>query len=218
MSLSKTKIPWANYTKNPVKGLCPMPCTYCYAKKFYRRFKWDTTIRLEPEVISGEVLSKIPDGSRVFVGSTIELFGDWIKKEWLDYIFKMCILFPKITFIFLTKQPHNLMRYSPFPKNCWILVSATDQQQYLTGLKYLRGIEATIKGFSFEPLLYKINTSYDTLDWAIIGSRTQPLRHPSLDWVSNILDSAKEFKTPVFIKEPLASYMNINRQEFPEVK
>lgn len=30
--MQKTKIPWADYTINPVKGLCPMACSYCYAR------------------------------------------------------------------------------------------------------------------------------------------------------------------------------------------
>jgi protein gp37 len=220
--VTKTKIPWADYTINAIKGLCPMDCKdnlgkpYCYARKMYKRFKWNPEIRFDWSVAND--LGKMKDGSKIFWGSTMELFGDWIQPEWMRLIFEATKRHSDLTHIFLTKQPQNLIKYSPFPKNCWVLVSATDQQQYLTGLKYLRGIEATIKGFSFEPLLHKINTSYDTLDWAIIGCRTQPTRYPPLEHVNQIIEDADYLKTPVFIKEPLASYMNIKRQEFPEVK
>jgi protein gp37 len=94
-------------------------------------------------------------------------------------------------------------------------VSATDHHQYLTGLRYLREVTAPIRGFSFEPLLRKIDTSYDTLDWVILGSQTQPIKHPSLENVQGILENCRQFNTPVFIKEPLASYIGIQRQEFP---
>lgn len=38
--MSKTKIPWCDFTINPVKGLCPMACPSCYARRRYKRFKW----------------------------------------------------------------------------------------------------------------------------------------------------------------------------------
>ncbi len=45
--MNKTKIPWCDYTINPVKGLCPMACEYCYARKMYKRFKWNPVIRYD---------------------------------------------------------------------------------------------------------------------------------------------------------------------------
>lgn len=48
--MNKTKIPWCDYTINPVKGICPMHCKdnlgkeYCYAARpngLYKRFKWN---------------------------------------------------------------------------------------------------------------------------------------------------------------------------------
>jgi len=118
----------------------------------------------------------------------------------------------------LTKQPQNLIKWSPFPDNCWILVSATDHHQYLEGLRHLREIKATVRGFSLEPLLHKIDISYDPLGWIIIGSRTQPTRHPPREWVDEIIAAADHTNAPVFIKEPMASYYNIQRQEFPSQK
>jgi len=212
--MNKTKIPWADYTINPVKGLCPMACSYCYARAMYKRFKWNPEIRFEPETLLD--LETVPQGSRVFIGSTIELFHDVMRPDWLDFIFWACEKRADITCIFLTKQPQNLPTWSPFPSNCWILVSATDHLQYITGLKYLRQIEATVRGFSFEPLLHKIDTSYDTLDWVIIGSQTQPTKHPPRENVNLILESCQDSLTPVFVKEPMASYYAIFREELPD--
>ena len=223
--MARSKIEWLKnpdgsqgYSINPVKGLCPMDCKdlegkpYCYARKLYRRFKWNPEIRFDETVLT-QALYKTKVGDKIFVGSTMELFGDWIKFDWLLRIIEYTMMYPSRTFIFLTKQPQNLP--IKFPPNCWVLVSATDQHQYLTGLCYLRQIEATVRGFSFEPLLHKINTSYDTLDWNILGSQTQPVKHPPLEWVNLILQYAREFETPVFVKSPMAEYFGINRKEFP---
>ena len=51
--MNKTKIPWCDYTANPVKGLCPMACSYCYARRLYKRFGWDETVRIDEDEIYG---------------------------------------------------------------------------------------------------------------------------------------------------------------------
>lgn len=40
-------IGWIDYTWNPVKGLCPEACEYCYARRIYARFHYDPAIRLD---------------------------------------------------------------------------------------------------------------------------------------------------------------------------
>ena len=83
--MNKTRIDWADYTINPVKGLCPMACSYCYARRMYKRFHWDETVRFEPEQAFVDAFNA-PAGSKIFVGSTMELFGDWVKPNWLEQI------------------------------------------------------------------------------------------------------------------------------------
>ena len=86
--LYKTKTEWCDYVINPIKGLCPVDCkdnqgkSYCYARRMYKRFKWNPEIRFVKERL---IMPSIP--SRFFIGSTMELFGDWIKDEWMEEIF-----------------------------------------------------------------------------------------------------------------------------------
>ena len=52
--MQKTKIEWTDYVWNPIKGLCPHDCWYCYARKVYERFGWDTEMKIVkeyPEII-----------------------------------------------------------------------------------------------------------------------------------------------------------------------
>lgn len=216
--MRRTKIPWCDYTINPVKGLCPMACEYCYARRMYKRFKWNPEIRFEPEILLD--LSVVPNGSKVFIGSTIELFHkDTI--QWMPYILDCIKRAPWQTSILLTKQPQNLIGFE-FPDNCWVLVSATNQTQYNAGIVGLSVVKARVKGFSIEPFLGEIypEGAYDLseADWLIIGSQTQPTKHPRRECVERILLRADEANIPVFIKEPLASHINIQRQEFPSVE
>lgn len=150
-----TKIEWCDYTINPVKGLCPMACSYCYARRMYKRFKWNPEIWYEYACLPRQ-LKKIKTPSKIFIGSTMELFGDWIHEGWLTDIFRFVKENPQHTFIFLTKQPQKFIKYSPYPSNVYIGVSVTNQAQYDNALRYLKGVQATVKFLSIEPLLEEI--------------------------------------------------------------
>jgi len=224
--MNKTKIEWCDYTINPVKGLCPMACSYCYARAMYKRFKWDETIRLDAAAI--QEIHSIKEPSRIFVGSTIELFGDWIEPEWYDYIWGMVKAKPQHTFIFLTKYSSGLAKFSPFPKNCWVGVSATDEGQFLVGWHRLKDIQATVKFFSLEPLLKPILISKETLEqaginWLIVGQQTPTSikTSPKIEWIEEICQAATSSNIPVFLKNNLKPLykehygMTQIRQEFP---
>ena len=220
--MQKTKIPWCDYTINPVKGLCPMACSYCYARRMYKRFKWNPEIRLDTNGLFSN-LPKKP--ARIFVGSTIELFGPWVKAEWMSYILDNVRDWPQHNFIFLTKWPENLAQWSPFPKNCWVGVSAVNAEMAEEAGFWLYDIKATVKFVSFEPLLGRIPARFadyisdevQGINWLILGSQTQPTRHPPREWVDEIITAADKAKISAFVKEPMASHYGIQRQEFPGV-
>jgi len=113
---------------------------------FYPRFwsarLWDT-------------YTKKPKG--IFVCDMGELFGDWIHLHWQKAIFENFRCNPQHRFYLLTKQPQNLIKFSPFPENVYIGVSVTNQHQYNQALKYLKDVEAKVKFLSFEPLLNYID-------------------------------------------------------------
>lgn len=211
--MNKTKIPWCDYTINPVKGLCPMACEYCYARRMYKRFKWNPEIRFDWSVAND--LAKIKEPSHIFWGSTMELFGEWVDTEWMRLIFEATKRHPEHTHVFLTKQPHNLIKYSPFPDNCWIGMSVDKYSRYGDITDTFASIVASVKFVSFEPMLDYTPPDLRYVDWVIIGSLTQPTKHPPLSNVKHLISLADEAKIPVFIKEPLASYMDVQRQEYP---
>ena len=230
MNNVKKSIGWADFTINPVKCLCPVDCKdnqgkpYCYARRLYKRFGWNPEIRFVPEVLN-EVLS-IPNQSRVFVGSTIELFGDWIKPEWMFEIFDMVKSEPWHTFIFLTKQPQNLVKWSPFPRNCWIGATVTDGDSYRWAMAFLPQISARVKFLSIEPLLSQFQLrdwEYQRplnaiLDWVIIGAQTpySLKTAPKIEWVEEIVRACDRARIPIFIKDNLAPALEV-REPFIEV-
>ncbi len=216
--MNKTKIEWVKnadgsqgYTINPVKGLCPMACPYCYARRMYKRFKRNPEIRFDESWIPD--LANLKKPSRIFVGSTIELFGDWIKYWWLKTVFDFVLLYPQHTFIFLTKQPQNLIKWSPFPENTYIGVSVTDMPMLNTAINILPFIKAKVKYLSFESLLSwecpnsELSFVFEDsgINWVIIGQQT-PVKKtttPKIEWIREIVEAADKAGIPVFLKDNL---------------
>lgn len=219
--MNKTKIEWCDCTINPVKGLCPVGCSYCYARRLYKRFKWDPRISFDPTVFL--TLPRKP--SRVFVGSTIELFNEWVDSRWMRDIFSIIRNgYPHHTFIFLTKQPQNLP--VEWPDNCWVGVSVTDRYS-MTRVDPLCHVQATVKFISFEPLLGQIPLGIYTvsvpwgggwekggrdyspllnhIDWLIIGQQTPSSKKtaPKVSWIREIVDAGDRAGIKVFLKDNL---------------
>ncbi len=229
--MSKTKIEWCDYSINPVKGLCPMACPYCYARRMYKRFKWNPEIRMEPDW--AEDLPKKP--TRVFVGSTIELFGDWVEEWMWDSIWQYVNDYPQHTFIFLTKQPQNLARWPPFPPNVWggLSVDGTPNAPLHRIYNGFNKVQATVKFLSFEPLLAQTKLDPRDLEWAgvswVICGQQTPVKAstmPQIGWIREIVETADIAGIPVFLKENLISCVDQYefalkdgkyRQEFPVV-
>ena len=231
--MQKSKIEWTDYTVNPVKGYCPMACPYCYARRMYDRFRWDKTIRYDDTSWFGIV--HLPP-SRIFVGSTIELFGDWIITAWMNCILDQVKLNSQHTFIFLTKKPQNLGKWSPFPPNTWVGVSATTDNSTLDALLSLMKISAKVKFISFEPLHghctfpwgisannldKKVVSTIKALAWIIIGAETgnrkgKPPLEQVQGWAREIIKAADEAGVPVFTKDNLKLPANEMRREWPK--
>jgi len=205
--MNRTKIEWCDYTVNPVKGVCPVGCSYCYARRLYKRFKWNPKLRYDPLVFMG--LPAKP--SRIFVGSMMELFHPDIWTPVGDEIIGLCKGAPQHNFIFLTKQPENLPR--EWPDNCWVGVTATDYREATDACGWLDNVQATVKFLSIQPLLSwneAMNTSaaanwFSDLGLVIIGQQTPVSKKtmPRIEWVAEIVQAADKAGVAVFLKDNL---------------
>jgi protein gp37 len=239
--MNKSKIEWCDYTINPVKGLCPVACDYCYARRLYKRFKWPESIEFQYAHFRKSV-STIKMPSKIFVGSMMELFGAWIMDRWLADIFDVVRLYPRNTFIFLTKKPENLPQ--DWPENCWVGVSVPTQWCFDEAVIRLSRVHASVKFLSFEPLCDRIFIQPTQLiaagvKWVILGRETPSRKREHLpwQWFKEVVDVADSAGIPVFLKNNLAAllpagspfminkfptplfqalHQNLLRQEFPK--
>lgn len=213
-------IGWCDFTWNPVKGKCPVACPYCYARRIYDRFGYDSTIRLDEKELMAPY--KLKKHAKIFVGSMMELFCDDVAGEWRYKILDVVKDNPQHTFQFLTKMPKR-MHYI-FPDNCWCGVTV-EGENAIGRLMLLRDVKADIKFASFEPLHSGLSRClYDEtigkLDWIIIGAETGNRKgkiKPKKEWIEQIITQADYLGIPVFMKDNLKPYWHGElRQEFPE--
>lgn len=212
--MQKTKIDYADYSVNPVKGICPNNCWYCYARKMYKRFKWNPEVRLDLKCL--DKIKKIKKPSKIFVGSMHDIIGFWIPDYWITKIINKIREYKKHTFMFLTKFPQRY-QYFKFPKNCWLGATITGEETEDEILNQYWGLDKikNKKFISFEPLLKMPYCFYKHIDWVIIGGLTgHKYNRPGVA-INEILIWCFSENIPIFIKDNLKWEDKI--QEFPKI-
>lgn len=223
--VQKTRIEWADYVCNPIKGICKMGCPYCYAIRMYKRFKWNPEVRFDYTAFEG--LDKLKAGSKVFVGSTHDIFGDWIPWDWIRAIILKAVQNPQLTFIFLTKNPELYTQFA-FPENAWLGYSTTGNLFH----KWDERHKDNIKFVSLEPMQEAMNASLEgfaqriDFDWLIIGQETGNRKGKHIvnsEELHSTLEFARKASMKVFVKDNLKKHfdamignpLEILPQEFP---
>jgi protein gp37 len=206
-TINKTTIEWClnpdgtpGFTSNCITGcLGPEgkgPCPYCYANTLAHG-------RLKPRYLANFHIAAVPHKiehgdpfwprwwpgaldkvaarkkpSGVFLCNMADILGTWVpllwQKEIMDYI-NIC---KQHRFYILTKHPLNLLKFSPWPSNCYVGCSVDTPDRYKESLDGIAWIKAKVKFISFEPLLGRMPLDkaykFDSKDvqWVIIGACT----------------------------------------------
>jgi protein gp37 len=213
-------IGWCTHTWNPIKGLCPEACEYCYARRIYARFKYDPAIRLDEKELMAPYKLKKP--ARIFCGSTIEMFHQDIHGDWLHQIYDVIVDNPQHVFQFLYHfSPHR----GVFPYNCWLGLTVTSYIDAQKALTFSKTYPDHIKFISFEPLLGDPAISdevYKNIDWMIIGALTGKGKgkiDPRKEWIAKLLNAADRHHLQVYMKDNIQQYWHhYLRQDFPKNK
>ena len=220
MNGPENPISWCDFTWNPIKGLCPEACEYCYARRIYARFKYDPEIRLDEKELLAPYKLKKP--SRIFCGSTIEMFHQDIHAEWLCQIVKVIEDNPQHVF-------QSLYHFSPhrglFPSNCWLGLTVTSYIEAQKALTFSKTYPNHLKFVSFEPLLGDPKMPeevFENIDWMIIGAETGNRKgkiEPRIEWTAYLLYEADKHYLPVYMKDSLQRHWHhYLRKEFPKKK
>jgi protein gp37 len=216
-------IEWAKWTWNPVTG-CHHDCKYCYARDIANRFyphKFEP--HFYPERLDAPKNTKISDKEKdilgikcVFVVSMGDLFGEWVKKEWIDKVINSIKESPEWNYILLTKNPKRYLEFT-FPKNCWLGATADNQARMDFAVDTFSKINHPVKFVSCEPLMERIEIKGSGINWIIIGGRSESsgMREgqPEWEWVEHLLLQARFYNMNVYFKPNLT----VRPKEYPNV-
>ena len=69
---------FVSHTSNPIKGLCPHECSYCYMNGIYTHYKnLDRRMRLDEKELS----TSYGQGKFIFIGSSTDMFANEVSTE-----------------------------------------------------------------------------------------------------------------------------------------
>ncbi len=99
---------FVTHTSNPIKGVCPHDCSYCYMKSIYNRFKLDGTLRLDME----ELNYNYGRGRFIFMGSSTDMFADNVPTDWIIQVYNHCLEYDQNRYLFQSKNPSRFLEPS----------------------------------------------------------------------------------------------------------
>lgn len=202
-----SKIEWCDRTLNPIRGLCPHECPYCYMTKIHKRFGTgqETTYHWQ-ECIRALYRARKP--TTFFIGSANDLF---VHPSYVRDV-KLMIDHAPIShthkLLFLTKNPKAYEGLTPFSnnKNGSFLGASLDGKHWTD----FNGGHDLLDFISVEPLLAPVKLPETSARAVIIGGLTghgSPYKHTLIEWVDDVVKQALDSGMKVFIKDNLKDYI-----------
>lgn len=96
---------FVTHTSNPIKGLCPHECSYCYMLAIFRHYHHDETLRLD------EYELKVNYGKNkfIFLGTSTDMFANAVPTEWILQVYDKCLQYPENKYLFQSKNPSRVL-------------------------------------------------------------------------------------------------------------
>jgi len=208
-----TKIEWTDKTWNPITGCTKKSagCAHCYAEVMARRLKamgldkYRNGFELTLHEDSLEEPRQWKKPHNIFVCSMSDVFHEDVPFAFVDRIMQTICATPQHRYQLLTKRAERMAAYfstRPIPANVWLGVTV-ECRQSLSRIDQLRGLPASVKFLSCEPLLEDLGQmNLDGIDWVIVGGESGPKARPmQLEWVTNIMHQVESSGAAFFFKQ-----------------
>lgn len=209
-----SKIEWTEKTWNPTVGCTKVSpgCKHCYAEGMAARLRaMGTTgyengfeLQLLPERL--EIPLKRRVRTTYFVNSMSDLFHEGIPTDYIEQVFDVIGQANWHTFQILTKRADRMATFfanTHVPRNAWLGVTVEDRQYGMPRIDRLRGVDATIRFLSMEPLLEDVGLlDLTDIHWVIVGGESGPKARPMKpEWVEAIRRQCEEANVAFFFKQ-----------------
>ncbi len=211
--MSATKIEWTDKTWNPVTGCTKIStgCAHCYAETMTNRLHAMSVAKYENgfrptvhESTLDEPLNWIKPHT-IFVCSMADLFHEDVSFSFLDKVMDTILKTQQHRYQILTKRAARMTEYfahNAIPDNVWLGVTVEARSE-IGRIDFLRGVEASIRFLSCEPLVEDLGMiDLSGIDWVIVGGESGHKARPMKpEWVRSVLRQAQEQDVAFFFKQ-----------------
>lgn len=142
------------YTWNPIKGICPHDCSYCYMRRWWSKM---TAPRLDEK----ELRCNLGKDNYIFVGSSIDMWARINFITWQEAVLNYCKSNPQNIYLFQTKNPERYLDHK-FDDNHILCITLESNRIYE---KYCPVPEDRINAFSKIDHPHKMITIEPVLDF-----------------------------------------------------
>ena len=208
-----TKIEWTDRTWNPVTGCTKLSvgCAHCYAEIMAHRLRAMGVSKYEngfAPTMHDDVLDeplKWKKSHTVFVCSMADLFHEFVPFSFVDRVMDTIRQAKHHRYQILTKRAARMAEYfsqTIIPDNVWLGVTVEAPSE-IARIDSLRGLRATIRFLSCEPLIDDLGTiNLTNIDWVIVGGESGAKARPMKpQWVRSILQQSEEQGAAFFFKQ-----------------
>lgn len=249
---NKTAISWTHRTMNPyrIKGskafYCVKrspACDHCYAEIMSRRlaamghttfYPYKVMKELPELELDRELLASWKRSKKSylnFVTSMTDIFGEFVKREWMYEVLDAMVAASKQVFQVLTKREDIMLEvvneYCRFrgidklPENIWIGITVESQKWYNHRVYFLLRAKVSVRWLSMEPLLGPVDLQFsgtvpkdwgygychvgNLIHWVVVGGESglspKKIRPPHPDWFRSLRDQCFMYDVPFFFKQ-----------------
>lgn len=202
------------HTWNPIKG-CEHDCTYCYVTKMY-----GGSYDMKPRIALEELNTDLGSGNFIFVGSTTDMFGDFIPSNWIQRVMAHCRSYPGNRYLFQTKNPERFIELGQDLPPSAVVGTTLETNRHVNGISKAPSPEKRYQSmvtFNKFPKMISIEPIMDMdfgklVEWiqeinpvfVSIGADSQGsgLKEPSKDLIKNLVRSLRKC-TEVILKDNL---------------
>jgi len=209
-----SRIEWTEQTWNPTVGCTKISpgCKHCYAEAMAKRLRamgmrgYENGFRLTlmPERLAEPLERRKP--TIYFVNSMSDLFHEKVPFGYIERVFDVIQQAHHHTFQILTKRAERMAAFCrgrTVPPNAWLGVSVEDRKYGVPRIDVLRGVDATIRFLSVEPLLEDLGQiNLTDIHWVIVGGESgQKARPMHGAWVESVKRQCDALDVPFFFKQ-----------------
>ena len=141
----------------------------------------------------------------IFVCSMSDLFHEEVSFSFIDKIMNVIERTPQHRYQLLTKRADRMYQYftaHTIPSNVWLGVTV-ECRSSIKRIDYLRGLKASVKFLSCEPLIEDLGVlDFSNIDWIIVGGESGRNARPMKEeWAVNIQRQVEEQGKAFFFKQ-----------------